>query len=138
MPGKNAPDLSGARSGSSLGMLGRAACVIPRVLGKSYISICFQHTPKPLHPPPQDLPTVPFPPPFSFSTDLLLTGEPLKCRSRPMKVPIFAALEAWGTMDIFGTIDHLHAPLSAHTSWLRVYNVRICGWCWRWMYSTLS
>ena len=127
---KNAPDLSGARSGSSLGMLGRAACVISRVLGKSYISTCSQLTPKPLNPPPRDLPTVPFPPPFSFFTDLLLTGETLKCRPRPMKVPICTALEGWGTMDRFGTIDHLHAPLcplSARTGRLRVYNVCICG-----------
>ena len=102
---KRAQDLSGARSGSSLGMLGHAACLIPGVLGKSFISTCSQLTPKPLNPPPQDLPTVPFLPPFSFSMDLLLTGEPLKCRPRPIKVLICTAREGWGTMDRFGTID---------------------------------
>ena len=51
---------------------------------------------------------MPFPPPFSFSVDLLLTGEPLECRPRSMKMPICTALEAWGTMDRLGTIDHLH------------------------------
>ena len=108
---KNARDLSGARSGTSLRMLGHAACVISRVLGTSYISTSSQLIPKPLNPPPQDLPTVPFPPPFAFSTDLLLTGEPLKCRPRLMKVPICTALEGWGTMDRVGAIDHLRAPL---------------------------
>ena len=90
---------------------------------------------------PQDLHIVPFPPPFSSSTHVFLTAAPLKCRPRLMKLPIFTALQGWGTMDRFGTIAHLHAPLcppSARTSRLRVYNVRICGGCWPWMYSTFS
>ena len=91
------------------------------VFGKIFISTWCQLTPNSFHPPPHDLPIVPFPPPFSFSTDLLLTGEPLKCRPHPMKVPICTALEGWGTMDGFGTIDYLNAPLcslSAQTAQL--------------------
>ena len=73
------------------------------------------------HPPPHDLSAVPFPTPFSFSTGLLFTEEALKFRPRPMNVPICTALEGWGAMDSFGTIDHLRAPacpLSARAGWL--------------------
>ena len=92
---------------------------IARVYWKSYISTYCQLTPKPLNPPPHDLPTPPFPSPFSFSIDRFLTGDPLKCRPGPMKVPIRMVLEGWGTMYSFGAIDHSHAPLcplSAQTS----------------------
>ena len=35
-----------------------------------------------------------------------LTGEPLKCRPRPTKVPIGMALEGLGTMETYDTVAH--------------------------------
>ena len=37
---------------------------------------------------------------------LFLTGEPHKCRPRPMKVSIGMALEGWGTMETYDTLAH--------------------------------
>ena len=59
-------------------------------------------------------------------------GSALTCGPRPMKVPICTALEGLGTMDNFGTIDGLHAPicpLSSRTTRLWAYHVGICGGC---------
>ena len=85
---------------------------VPRGIGKSYTSSCCQLTPKPLNPPPHDSPTAPVPP-FSFSTNLLLTGEPLKCRLRAMKSSICTTLEgggAWTASESFITYMHLFVP----------------------------
>ena len=50
---------------------------------------------------------VPFPLYQSRSSQVFfLTGEPLKCRPRPMKVPIGMALEGWGTMETYDTVAH--------------------------------
>ena len=59
------------------------------------------HNPHPLTSllPPHALPNVHCASPLLFFTDIFLTGELLKCRPRPMKVPICTALEGWGTMD---------------------------------------
>ena len=50
---------------------------------------------------------LPFPLYYSLPSQVFfLTGEPLKCLPRPMKVPIGMALEGWGTLETYDTLAH--------------------------------
>ena len=123
-------DLSVGRSGSSSGIFANVPYPIGRRFQKSRVRpnplnnppdafpnvpnppsfLCltnFCYKPPPLKSllPPHALPNVHCASPLLFFIDIFLTGEPLKCRPRPMKVPTCTALEGWGTMDVRGHVD---------------------------------